>query len=271
MSIASEITDLQTNLAAAKTAVENKGGTIGDTGLAGLASEIASIPSGSADTWGSVTYLDSNNIEQTVTIQNEDQYFLLCKYNTDVTIGGSTFNLNRITKVALGNLATYADANFLRNCPLLTTITGVEHIISTSNYFLAGCPSLNCPLNFENLHACGAYFLQGCTSLNSQVLLPNLASIANYFMNDCTSFAQPLTFRDGITYIGNSVLYNANSFNTFICNCNPNNMGSSAYSFSTTDVNAPMYVNGITVSGTYASELKSYFSNRDTSPYRKLI
>lgn len=46
MSIATELTALQSNLANAKTAVTNKGGTVGDTGLAGLASEIATIPSG---------------------------------------------------------------------------------------------------------------------------------------------------------------------------------------------------------------------------------
>lgn len=46
MTIASELQDLQTNLQAAKTAVTTKGGTVGDTGLAGLAAEIASIPSG---------------------------------------------------------------------------------------------------------------------------------------------------------------------------------------------------------------------------------
>lgn len=46
MSIASELTALQTNLQAAKAAVTAKGGTTGDTGLAGLAQEIASIPSG---------------------------------------------------------------------------------------------------------------------------------------------------------------------------------------------------------------------------------
>lgn len=46
MSIASEIEDLNTNLTAAKAAVTAKGGTVGDTGLAGLATEIASIPAG---------------------------------------------------------------------------------------------------------------------------------------------------------------------------------------------------------------------------------
>lgn len=46
MTIASELTDLQNNLSAAKSAVRVMGGTTGDTGLAGLASEIMNIPSG---------------------------------------------------------------------------------------------------------------------------------------------------------------------------------------------------------------------------------
>ena len=61
MTIASEISDLQTNLAAAKNAVTTKGGTVGNTGLAGLATEIASIPSGgsSATPWGELSYYSS--------------------------------------------------------------------------------------------------------------------------------------------------------------------------------------------------------------------
>ena len=46
MSLASEISDLQTNLAAAKAAITADGGTVGDTGLAGLSTEIGTIPSG---------------------------------------------------------------------------------------------------------------------------------------------------------------------------------------------------------------------------------
>lgn len=46
MSIASEIQALNTNLTAAKNAVTSAGGTVGDTGLAGLASEIGTIPTG---------------------------------------------------------------------------------------------------------------------------------------------------------------------------------------------------------------------------------
>lgn len=49
MSIATEIEDLNTNLTAAKSAVTAKGGTVGDTGLAGLAEEIASISCGAVN------------------------------------------------------------------------------------------------------------------------------------------------------------------------------------------------------------------------------
>jgi len=58
MSIASEVTALGTNLQAAKNAVTSKGGTVGNTGLAGLANEINSIPSGGGGDqdpeWGEV-------------------------------------------------------------------------------------------------------------------------------------------------------------------------------------------------------------------------
>lgn len=50
MSIATQIEDLSTNLQAAKNAVVAKGGSVGDTGLAGLATEISNIPSGGGPT-----------------------------------------------------------------------------------------------------------------------------------------------------------------------------------------------------------------------------
>jgi len=58
MSIATEITALNNNLTAAKNAVTAKGGTVGNTGLAGLATEIESIPSGGASMppYGQIEY-----------------------------------------------------------------------------------------------------------------------------------------------------------------------------------------------------------------------
>lgn len=272
MSIASEITDLQTNLAAAKTAVENKGGTVGDTGLAGLASEIATIPTGATGSWGTITYLDSNNQERTVTIQNEDEYFLLSHFGTwDVTIGNQTFNTDKITSVALGTYATYADSYFLYHATSLTTITGVENLIGVNNNFLSGCTSLNCPLNFERLYFTSTNFMNDCSAFNSQILMPELHSVGQNFLGDCSSFAQPFTFVDKIASGGRNIMANCSRLTSLTINCDPSVLTDSAYSFSTADVNAPAYTTGVTISGTYASEFKTRFPNRDATPYRKLI
>lgn len=59
MTIASEINDLKTNLASAKEAIEAAGGTVSNTGLAGLTASIESIPSGGGGTpKGMVAYWD---------------------------------------------------------------------------------------------------------------------------------------------------------------------------------------------------------------------
>jgi hypothetical protein len=272
MSIASEITALNTNLTAAKNAVTTKGGTVGNTGLAGLASEIASIPAGGEGTWGSLTYLDSNDSERTVTIDDEDELFSLCGNNThDVTIGGETFNTARITTVALGTNAAYVSVYFLSNCSLLTTITGVENLIYVGNYFLYNCSSLNCNLNFERLYSCGSRFMTGCTSFNGTLQIPEIHEVAAYFMNNCTSFAQTLTFPSKVTSAGNNIMYNCDSFTNLVFNCDPNNFVSHANSFATTNASAPMYTTGITVTGTYANEFKTYFPDNSSSPYRKII
>lgn len=65
MSVQSEIIDLQNHLQSAKMAVNNAGGGIGNTGLAGLASEIASIPTGGeveVGSFGKVAYYDKTFI-----------------------------------------------------------------------------------------------------------------------------------------------------------------------------------------------------------------
>ena len=82
MSIADEIQDLNTNLQAAKSAVTAKGGTVGDTGLAGLSTEIATIPIPVTYDYGTVTvcsytYTGSVNDSSscTVTINDADEFF----------------------------------------------------------------------------------------------------------------------------------------------------------------------------------------------------
>lgn len=75
MSIASEITSLQNNLQAAKNSIIARGGTTGDTGLAGLATEIATIPAGeSASSWGRITLGNSLLETPVYAITEYDEY-----------------------------------------------------------------------------------------------------------------------------------------------------------------------------------------------------
>lgn len=251
MSIASEITDLNTNLNAAKNAVVSKGGTVGDTGLAGLASEILSIPSGGGGSYGTVSYLDDNNLEQTVTIQDAYELSLLCTQSQgiNITIGGETFSNSKITRVDLGTLATTLGNDFLyNNSNNLVTVTGVENLYVIGTNFLSGCQHLNCNLNFQNLHgSIGTGFLSACRRLEGTVTLPStITSVGTNFMRNCNNFTGNL-----------------------VCNCqaHPTDNGS----LSTTSTTALMYTTGVTLTGTYANDWKTDLPDRTSSPYRKLI
>lgn len=275
MSIASEITDLNNNLSAAKNAVVAKGGTIGDTGLAGLANEIATIPSGSPVGWGSITYLDANNVEQTVTIQNEDEYLSLGNANNPVvTIGGASFNLRSITVVNLGVRAAYSPSNFLYYCNKLREITGVENLIYVEDSFLFNCTELNCNLYFDELIHAGGSFLYRCSKFNGNITIPKIRYIGSSFMNTCSSFDKTLTIPDNFpsTQAGTATyfMYNCKNFTNLVCNSSVV-FAAGNQSLSTNDSSASMYVNGVTLTGTYASNWKSALADRTSSPYRKLI
>ena len=56
MAISDTIEALNQAVVDAKAAIAEKGGTVGDTGLAGLASEIETVPSGGGEDWGTVKY-----------------------------------------------------------------------------------------------------------------------------------------------------------------------------------------------------------------------
>lgn len=274
MSIATEITALNTNLNAAKAAVTAKGGTVGDTGLAGLAAEIATIPSGTAGSWGTITYKDSNEVEHTVTIQSEEEFFSLGNSGStyNLTIDNVTFSNSDIVAVDLGSYAEFAPAYFLNNCLNLTTLTGVENLIATSNNFLRNCSKLNSELNFDKLWVVGDSFMVRCSLFNSTLTIPKVHTIGVSFMEQCTSFAQTLTLGSQIQsfYAGNTqFMYRCNNFTNLVCNCSVHPTDNN--SLATNSSSATMYTTGITLTGTYANDWKTALPDRDSSPYRKLI
>lgn len=297
MTIASEITDLQNNLAAAKAAVTAKGGTVGDTGLAGLASEIASIPSGGSLTdYGSIKYLDGNNVEQTLTLATATDFFELTLggSGSDITINSVTINKNNITEVTVADGVMYLPNNFCYGCNFMTkatlpssilyigngvfsyttinnelTLTNVEYI---GNDFMRSNSQYNQPTNLPKIVNIGSNFLGSCTSYNSALSLGNsLKAIDQRFLYGCTSFAQNLTLPSSIEYtIGSYFMYNCKQFVGPLV-CNSNKVAADNNTLSTNDNAALMYTTGVTLTGAYAQSWKDTFPDRTSSPYRNLI
>lgn len=273
MSIASEIEALASNLASAKNAVIAKGGTISDSGLAGLAGEITTIPTGSAD-WGTVTYTVSG-VSNTVTIQSLDEYLQLAQVNGgNITIGGETFDYYTITGVALGKSAEFAPDNFLRGITDRNfTLTGTENLIVIENNFLYTCNGLNRTLDLSNVVDIGDYFMFTCSAFNSPITFTKLKRIGLHFMDNCTSFAQPLTIPSTTENVDDYFMYECNNFTSLKVDAPTVNSGikSSNYMLSTRTADAIMYTTGITLTGAEATRWKNRLNDRTSTPYRKLI
>lgn len=133
MSISTELTALNDNLKAAKDAVTAKGGAIGDTGLKGLASEIASIPAG----WGGgYDPLDPQSAYDAtrpkdwlkMPTPNEGEYYFLLTLSKAMTYNYSVGCAINGTGSGLGAMQVQfgtsdAQGNFQANTALNQTVT----------------------------------------------------------------------------------------------------------------------------------------------------
>lgn len=208
----------------AKDVITEKGGTVGDTGLAGLADEIESIPSGGGEEdWGTVVYLDDNNEEQTLTIQSIAEYMEMgrldqqIKWNT--TIDGVTIRRNKITEVHLGKSATFIPDDFMAlpnyEAPGLSTITGLENVVFIGESFLSMQKSFNQPINLPNVEYIDFGFLYGCTDFNQPIVFGKKVEIGTYFLSQCSAFNNSIDYNN-IESFGTYFLDRCTSFNQII-------------------------------------------------------
>lgn len=311
MSIASELTALSNNLTAAKNAVTTKGGTAGDTGLAGLASEIATIPTGGGtlDNYGSITYLDSNNAKQTLTLSTEDDYLELTigsSADIEIKINGVTMTKGDITGVIIADGVQYIPNAFCYGCNNLTTATipSSVHIIGFSVF--NSCNITTASFDLQNVHYISDNFLYYNLNFNMPISLPKVKEIGSGFLYYCSSFNSSLTINDECEVIGGNFLRGCSAFaqsfsipsglsmgsgvvnpgarfmqdcvnfvGPLVCNCPATNIATSTTEknnmLATSSSTALMYTTGVTLTGPYASDWKTALPDRDSSPYRKLI
>lgn len=259
MTIASEITDLQTNLAAAKAAVTTKGGTVGNTGLAGLATEIASIPSGGGGGgnsipdyhgYGYVLYKSANDdglSPSRYDFQSASDLDLFCDGSMEV-YGLGDDDAEYIMAIVLGDEITALPNNFCSNflylyiCVLPSTLTSIGNNVFTK-----------------------------CYRLGYLALPEGLLSIGNNFFSDNRDveyFELPST----LTSIGTGLLYKSKLLvNVNIGSLPASVIAASADTFATPTVSHDSYTTGITITGTYAADWLTKFPNSSSSPYRNLI
>lgn len=304
MSIASEIQDLNSNLTAAKNAVTTKGGTVGDTGLAGLASEIASIPSGGGITsYGIVKYTE-NGVDKTVEMVTEEDFLELTLGGDGsvIRINNTDINKSWIKEVTVGDNVPYLPDSFCAGCSQLTTLTLPSSLHYIGNTVCLFCTKLNSPLNLQKVAFIGEAFLQNCSAYNQPISLPKVERIGGYFLQSCSSFNSPITLNDNTLVIGGRFLGGCSSFaqsftipsgliasnavssnpgERFMHNCNSftgplvcntsTNIPNDNYALGTTSSLATMYTTGVTLTGPYATQWKAALPDRTSSPYRKLI
>lgn len=238
MSIASEIQDLNTNLTSAKNAVTVKGGTVGDTGLAGLASEIMTIPSGGVtpENYGIVTYKD-NGVEKTVTMVDEEDFYMLSLPSSSavLTINNITMVKSDILEVKITDGVTFLPDNFLygatslRKVDLPSSLVWVgSNVFAASTKITMGTINLtnvedigsafcsgsltNAPIILDNVKSIGDSFLSGCTDFNQPLSLPKIRTIGSLFLNGDSSFNSLLTLNSDLEVIGNRFMYGCSGF-----------------------------------------------------------
>lgn len=264
---------------------------------------------GTLPNYGSITYLDANDVEQTLTLATEDDYLELTigiSSNVEIKVNGVTMTKADVTGVIIADGVQYIPNGFCSGCNNLTTATipSSVHIIGENVFYY--CKITTASFDLQNVHIIANAFLQNNSYFNSPISLPKVREIGSGFLMNCTSFNSSLTINDDCETIGGSFLRGCTAFvqpfsipsglsmsadltnpggrfmndcknfvGPLVCNCPTTRLATSGADgnnmLATTDNTAAMYTTGVTLTGTYANDWKTALPDRDTSPYRKLI
>lgn len=264
---------------------------------------------GSLDNYGAITYLDSNNVEKTLTLADEKDYLELTLggAGAQITINGTTLSKDDVKGVTIADGVQYIPKNFCYGCNYLTTATipsSVHYIgdsvfyacnISSASFsldnvsyigssFMSFNSNFNSPLSLPKVDEINDGFLRSCTSFNSTVNInDNCEIIGSGFLRGCTAFSQSFSLPSGLT-TSSAITYNPagrfmqdcdNFVGPLVCNCSATKLATTGSDgnnmLATTNASAPMYTAGVTLTGTYANDWKTALPDRTSSPYRKLI
>lgn len=240
-----------------------------------------------ADNDSFVATIDLNNVEQV------GSSFAQCSSKT------TKFNgvILAPKLKTIGNQFLYGCLNYNREINL----PAIENI--GSNFLRPGAGNANRVFNSKvelggNLTTIGDSFMSYLYSFNQPFRIPDkLASIPPGFMDSAQSFDQPFVIPASVKNIGSIFGYRWSAYSHKIAipetvqsigaspfwysgvnltelevNCPPpTDTNNPQLVLSTTQEDAPSYINGIKISGQYAEQWIAKYPNRTISPYRNLV
>ncbi|GMO16817.1 MAG: hypothetical protein Ta2E_08110 [Mycoplasmoidaceae bacterium] len=164
--------------------------------------------------------------------------------------------------------------NFLNNCDNFRAnraITIPDSVTSVGNGFMNNNHSFDGRISFPtHLQSIGNDFLKGCTSFNEWVILNNeIQTIGSNFLNECSAFNYPLVVPASVTSVGPKFMYNCDSFTSYlIVDCPASNFDGDLETLGTDTNTADVYVEGVTIDGTYAADFIRAHPSYYSGPYR---
>lgn len=173
--------------------------------------------------------------------------------------------------IAIPEMVTSLGSYFMEHCYDLNAEVVLPNTLSSlPQSFMGDCHKFDKPIDFKNITTFGRSVISNCYNFNQPLDLSKITKFGHTFAHNWHRYEHTLEFHEGTTSIETGpFIYNCFLIKHVIANCAATPSGANA--LSTTDPNAPCYVDGIMISGKYAQEWIDALPNSDVSPYRKLI
>lgn len=189
MSIATEISRIQSAKADIKTAIEAKGVTVPSSATIDTYSTYVSQISGG----GGGIPMPSN-------------------------LSAATLNdYGMLTSAAIKSGVTSISSSAFKGCNSLTSITIPDSVTSIGNFAFDSCSSLLSITIPNSVTSIGTYAFYNCTNLSNITISNSVTSIGKYAFGYCKRLSS-ITIPNSVTSIGNSAFYNCSRLSSITVN-----------------------------------------------------
>ena len=219
MSVATELTRIQSAKDALKTSIRNKGVSVSDNALI---SEYPALVDAIQTGGGGGDTAMKENVQGTLT-----SYTI----PNDVTsIRNYAFAyLNNLESITISNGVTTIGDSAFNQCTSLTSVTIPNGVTSIGSWAFAYCSSLTSITIPNGVTSIGNYTFNQCSSLASIVIPDSVTTIGDNAFNQCTSLTS-VTIPNGVTSIGSRAFYYCSNLTSVIIGNDTTEIGSSAFS-----------------------------------------